>query len=135
MGEAGASDVDGVQVSQRVDQSEADFTPRGMLVIDARRFLVPDYDTMTPLHHVEHRADDGGVLAERVDARRQREYWVDGGQPPILARHVMRGRRDRAEWRAPHDELRRAKRHVIRQVRVPTRELRNLHALAPVTFG
>ena len=73
-----------------------------------------------------------GIVAEGVDARRQRKDRMDGRQPAILASHVVRGRGDRPERRSPEDEFRGAEAQVIRQVRVSTRELRHLHALAKV---
>ena len=132
MGKAGLSDVDAVQVGQRIDEREADATPYLRLIPDRRRFLVADDNAMAPFHHVENGPDDRGILAARVHAWRQRKYRVDRGQPARLARHVVRGRGYRPQRRPAHDELGRAKADVIGQVRVATRELRNLHGRATV---
>ena len=88
--------------------------------------------SLTPLHHVEHRADDRRVLAKSVDAGSQRKNAMDRRQPPVLAGHVVGGRGDRPERRPADDEVRAAEPHLIRQVRVSTRKLRDLHGLAKV---
>ena len=132
MAEAGRRNVDRVQIGQRVDDREADSTPHVRQVLDGRGLLASNDEAMPPFHHVEHRANDRRILAEGVDARRQWKDGMDGRQPTILASHVVRGRGDRPERRSPDDELRGAEAQLIRQVRVPPWELRDLHALAIV---
>ena len=130
MRETGGRDVDRVQIGQRVDDREADSAPHVWQVLDRRGLLVANDDAMPPLHHVEHRTDDCRILAQGIHARRQRKDRMDGREPAILASHVVRGRGDRAERRPPDDELGAAEAHLIGQVRVPSRELRDLHGLA-----
>ena len=116
------------------ESTTARLTPRRTVwqVLDGWRLLASNDEAMPPLHHVEHRTNDRRILAEGVDARRQRKDGMDGRQPTILASHVVRGRSDRPERRSPDDELRGAEAQLIRQVRVPSGELRDVHALAIV---
>ena len=66
------------------------------------------------------------VLAEQVRPRRQREDAVHRREPAELARHVVRGRRHRAERRAADDDVDVAEAHEIGQVRVAAGKLRDL---------
>ena len=43
-----------------------------------RQLLVSDDEAMPPFHHVEDRTNDRRILAEGVDARRQRKDGMDG---------------------------------------------------------
>ena len=132
MGETGGGNVDRMQIGQRVDNRKADSTPHVWQILDGHGLLVPNDEAMPPFHHVEHRTNDGRILAEGVDAGRQLKHGMDGRQPAILASHVVRGRGDRPERRPPDDELRGAEAHVIGEVRVSSGELRDEHGLAIV---
>ena len=83
--------------------------------------------TPAPLHDVEDRADDARVLAQQVRPRSERKDGVERRQPPVLPRHVVRGRRDGSERGAANDQLGAAEARQVRQIRVAPGKLRDLH--------
>ena len=88
--------------------TSASLTRRRAAGIGERRRLVGAHDEAAPpLHRVEHRPDDVEVLAEQVRPRCEREDAMHRRQPAELARHVVRGRRHRAERRPADDDVRR----------------------------
>src|SRR5262249_57485372 len=51
---------------------------------------------------------------------------IDGGEQPVLARHVVSRRRDRAERRAAHYEFTLAQPDAVGQIRMTAGKLRDL---------
>ena len=125
------SNVDRVQIGQRVDHRGAEASARGR-VCQRRRLLGADDESAAALHRVEHRADDVEILAEQVGSRGEREDVVHRRQPPEFARHVVRGGRDRAERRTPDHDLDVAESHEIGQVRMAAGKLRHLGIAAHI---
>src|SRR5438105_5680671 len=88
--------------------------------------LLVQYQSATPLHHVERRADHVRVLAQRVRPRREREVGMQSAQNLVLARHVMRAWGHRTERRPPQNRLPLACTQQVGQVGMARRELRYL---------
>src|SRR5687767_3029401 len=59
-------EVDGVKVGEGVDKSSADAAAHVGSILYLPRLLVAHHNAMASFHHIENRADDGGVLAEQV---------------------------------------------------------------------
>jgi hypothetical protein len=117
-------DVDGVQLRQGVDHGLAEPPARVGLVRQLRRLFGPHHHPRPALHRIEHRSDDGGVVAQQVRTRSEREHAVHRRQPPELARHVVRGGGDRPERWPPDDDFGVAEPNEVRQVRVAAGKLR-----------
>jgi hypothetical protein len=115
-----------VQIRQRVDGGSAHRTPCDRIVHHGRRFLRADDDASPAFHGVEHRPDHRRVFAERVRLRCEREHAVHRRQPSEFARHVVRGRRHRAEWRASHDDVAAGEPDQVGQVGMAAGKLRDL---------
>src|SRR6185503_2953487 len=135
MRQACGRNVDRVQVSQRIDQREADSTAHMGFVLNRERLFVADDDAVPPLHDVEHRSDDRRVVAESKDSRREWKDRMHRREPSVLASHIVRSRWNRAERRPPDDQLSRAKTNVISEIRVTAGELRDLHPLTKIEPG
>jgi len=118
-----------VQPRQRVDRRLAEGAPRRYIALQLCRFLAADDDAFAPLHRVEHRANDGRVLAQRIRTRCQRENAMHGRQPAVLARHVVSRRRNRTDWRPADHDLDVTERDQVREVRMTARKLSDVRHL------
>ena len=70
-----------------------------------------------------------------VGPRRQRKHRMQRVEPSMLACHVVRGRRHRAEWRTPEHEFGAAVPHEISQVGVPVGKLLDLERAGEIEAG
>lgn len=87
--------VDGVEARQRRDHRGV--VPVAGMGVEARQGAVPVHGAVHRLHHVEGRADDLRVLAQREGPRHRKPLAVEGTDHPELAVHRVRGGQERAE--------------------------------------
>ena len=102
----------GEGVDQRLADAPVEFRPAGEFGGD----VVTDDETAAPFLDDEDRADDADVLAQQEAARRQLIAPVQYRQDAVLAAHVVRAGRDRAQGRPADDEFPGAEAEEIGQI-------------------
>ncbi len=125
VGEADGLVIERVQLDQRVDEVQAQPARALGRVAEPLRQVAAQDDALDLLHHVERRAEQGGVLGVREHARAgevRRERLHDAK----LAVHVVAGLRLGAARRPAQDHPARAHAQLVGQVRRSALELAQL---------
>src|SRR5262245_53458062 len=101
---------------QRVNQPFADSRSQSDVRADLRRHVSTNNKTLPSFHQVKRNSDDARVIAEQVRLWSQIEVRMNRRQQPVLARHVVSGRRNGSYRRTSKHELSAAEPHKISQV-------------------
>ena len=105
--EADRLGIDRMQIRENLDQRVDAVVDRGLVTQRLELVGVPHDAALHVLDHLERRTQHRVVVAHRHSTGHRNRGVVQCGHHPVFARHVMRGRGQPVQWRAPQHPLRR----------------------------